>query len=104
MRTSGISMNQNTWDRLSGYLPAWDQKTWDRLFGSGHAFDESAVVGIVSILGIALAVTPLAILLMDRTGRIEPDLKKDLWRRYFSWLVMLPLVVLPILLDRKSVV
>jgi phosphatidate cytidylyltransferase len=98
MRTSGISMNQNTWDRLSGYLPAWDQKTWDRLFGSGHAFDESAVIGIVSILGIALAVTPLAIFLMDRTGRFERDLIRDLWRRYFSWLVMVPLVVPPILL------
>lgn len=98
MRTSGISANQNTWDRLSAYLPAWDHTTWDRLFGYRHAFFEPAVVVIVSILGIALAVTPLAILLLDRIGRLEPDLKDDLWRRYFSWLVMVPLVVVPTLL------
>ena len=98
MRTSGIATNHNTWDRLSGYLPAWDQQTWDRLFGYRYAFDEPAVVVILSILGIALAITPLAILVLDRTGRLGPDLKADLWRRYVSWLVMVPLVVLPILL------
>ena len=98
MRTSGISMNQKIWDRLSGYLPVWDQKTWDRLFGYGHAFDEPAVAVIVSILGIALAITPLAILFLDRTGRLRSDLKDGLWRRYLSWLVIVPLVILPILL------
>jgi phosphatidate cytidylyltransferase len=91
-------MNQNTWDRLSAYLPGWDQKTWVRLFGFQHAFDEPVVVVIVSILGIALAITPLAILILDRTGRLGPDLKGDLWRRYLSWLVMVPLVLLPVLL------
>ena len=98
MGTSGISMNQNTWDRLSGYLPVWDQKTWDRLFGYRHAFDEPAVVVIILVLGIALTLTPLAILLFDRTGGLAPDLKDDLWRRYVSWLVMVPLVVVPVLL------
>ncbi len=83
---------------LSAYLPAWDQKTCARLFGYRHAFDEPVVIVIVSILGIALAVTPLVILILDRTGRLGPDLKSDLWRRYLSWLVMVPLVVLPVLL------
>jgi phosphatidate cytidylyltransferase len=91
-------MNQSTWSRLSGYLPEWDQKTWDRLFGYHNSFDEQAVAVIVGILGIALAVTPLAILMLDRSGRLGPALKDDLWRRYLSWLVMAPLVVVPILL------
>ena len=46
------------------------------------------MVVIVSILGVALAVTPLVILILDRTGRLGPDLKDDLWRRYVrgsSW-------------------
>ena len=78
--------------------PTGTRQTWDRLFGYQHAFDERVVVVIVSILGITLAITPLAILFLDRAGRLGPDLKTDLWRRYFSWLVMVPLVVLPILL------
>lgn len=98
MGTSGISMNHNTWDRLSSYLAVWDQKTWDRLFGYRHAFDEPAVVVIILVLGIALTLTPLAILLFDRTGGLAPDLKDDLWRHYVSWLVMVPLVVVPVLL------
>jgi phosphatidate cytidylyltransferase len=74
------------------------QNTWDRLFGYRHAFDEPVVVLIVCILGIALAIAPLAILILDRAGRLGPALKDALWRRYVSWLVMVPLIALPILL------
>jgi phosphatidate cytidylyltransferase len=98
MRTSWISASQNIWNWLSGYLPAWEQATWDRLFGYRHAFDEPVVVVIVSILGVALTVVPLVILTLDRIGRLDPALKDDLWRRYVSWLVMVPLIVLPVLL------
>jgi phosphatidate cytidylyltransferase len=91
-------MSQSLWIRLTDYFPHWDQKDWDRLFGYQHAFDERFVVVIVSILGVALAVTPLVILVLDRTGRLDTVLKEDLWRRYRSWLVMVPLVVVPILL------
>jgi len=74
------------------------QNTWDRLFGYRHAFDEPLVVLVVCILGIALAVAPLAILILDRAGRLVPALKDDLWRRTISWLVMVPIIVLPVLL------
>ena len=91
-------MSQSRSYRLSAYFPHGTSKTWDRLFGFRHAFDEPFVVVIVSILGVALALAPLAILVLDRTGRLGPDLKEDLWRRYLSWLVMVPVVVLPVLL------
>ena len=91
-------MNQSIWNRLSGYLPEWDQQTWDRLFGYRHAFDERVVAVIVSILGTALVVAPLVIVILDRSGWLGPDLKDDLWRRYISWLVLMPLLVVPILL------
>jgi phosphatidate cytidylyltransferase len=74
-----------------------NQTTWDRLFGFRHAFDEPVVVVIVSILAITLAAAPLAIHFADRAGRMGADLKKDLWRRYVSWLVMVPLILLPVL-------
>jgi phosphatidate cytidylyltransferase len=99
VRTSWI---RNSWDRLSGYLPTWDQNTWIRLFGVRHAFDEPVVVVIVSILGIALASTPLAILILDRTGQLGPQLKRDLWRHYLSGVVMVPLAVGPVLLGAAS--
>ncbi len=84
--------------RTVGVLPEWDPNTWDRLFGYRHAFDEPAVAVNVSALGVALAVTPLAILILDRAGWLGSSLKDDLWRRYRSWLVMVPVVVVPVLL------
>jgi len=72
------------------------QETWDRLFDYCRAFDEPAVVVIVGILGIALAAAPVVIVALDRAGRLSPALKDDLRRRYLSWLVMVPIVVLPV--------
>lgn len=75
-----------------------DQATWDRLFGFRHAFDEPVVVLIVSALALGLAVAPLVIVVLDGMGRLSSSLKSDLWRRYFSWMAMIPLVVVPVLL------
>ncbi len=91
-------MSQSRQLRLSEYFPQWDQQDWDRLFGFRHAFDEPFVAVIVSILAVSLAATPVLILGLDWTGRLGPALKEDLWRRYLSWLVMVPVVVLPILM------
>ena len=43
-------------------------------------------------------IAPLAILGLDRAGRLTTELKEDLWRRYRSWLVMVPAIAVPILL------
>jgi phosphatidate cytidylyltransferase len=74
------------------------QGTWDRLFGYRHAFDETAVVLIVGAMCLALAVTPMVIYALDRAGRLGPSEKKGLWQHYISWLIMVPIVVLPVLL------
>jgi phosphatidate cytidylyltransferase len=74
------------------------EPTWQRLFGWRHAFDEPVVVMIVAVLGSALALAPLAIIALDRAGRLSPALKADLRSRYLSWLVMVPLIVAPVLL------
>jgi phosphatidate cytidylyltransferase len=71
---------------------------WERLFGWRHAFDERVVVLIVAVLGGALVLAPLIILALDRAGRLTPALKADLRSRYVSWLVMVPIIVLPVLL------
>lgn len=71
---------------------------WERLFGWSHAFDERAVVLIVAVLGGVFVLAPLIILALDRAGRLSPALKADLRSRYLSWLIMVPLIVLPVLL------
>jgi phosphatidate cytidylyltransferase len=75
-----------------------NQQAWDRLFGYRHAFDEPVVVLIVSVLGLALVIFPLAIFILDRAGRFGPALRADFRRRSISTLYMVPIVVLPVLL------
>jgi phosphatidate cytidylyltransferase len=69
-----------------------------RLFGIRHAFDEPGVVLILVLLGLGLTVCPLVILGLDRAGRLSPELKNDLWQRYYSWLAMIPAIAVPIVL------
>jgi len=69
-----------------------------RLFGIRHAFDEPGVVLILVLLGLGLTICPLVILGLDRAGRLSPELKNDLWQRYYSWLAMIPAIAMPIVL------
>ncbi len=69
-----------------------------RLFGVRHAFDEPAVVLILALLGLVLIIYPLIILGLDRARRMSPELKNDLWQRYYSWLTMSPAIAVPIIL------
>ena len=72
--------------------------TWQRLFGFRQAFDEPIVVLISAVLAFLLVLSPLVILGLDRAGRLPPILKADLWQRYGSWLVMIPMILVPILM------
>jgi phosphatidate cytidylyltransferase len=55
---------------------------------------------IAAGIGAALAVTPLIFLALQATGKLSPELRADLWTRYKSWLVLAPLMVVPLLLGR----
>jgi phosphatidate cytidylyltransferase len=72
--------------------------TRERLFGYEHAFDHPVTVAIVVTVAVALAVAPLVILLLARLGRVGPTQRKELMQRYRSWLILVPLIGLPILL------
>ena len=48
----------------------------------------------------ALALTPLIFLALQAAGKVSPELRGDLWTRYKSWLVLAPLMVVPLLLGR----
>ena len=55
---------------------------------------------IAAGIGTVLALTPLIFLALQRTGKISPELRADLWTRYKSWLVLAPAMVVPLLAGR----
>ena len=55
---------------------------------------------IAAGIAVALAVTPLIFLLLDKAGKLTPALRTDLWTRYKSWLVLVPVLVIPLLAGR----
>jgi phosphatidate cytidylyltransferase len=54
---------------------------------------------LVSIAAL-LAITPLIFLVLDKAGKLSPALSSDLWTRYKSWLVLAPLMVVPLVAGR----
>jgi phosphatidate cytidylyltransferase len=47
---------------------------------------------------LLLVIAPLVIAVIAKVRGIGDQLRRDLWIRYFSWLVLAPLMVLPVLL------
>src|SRR5438105_3498817 len=70
----------------------------ERLFGAGHAFDHPVTLVVTLALVGLLLVTPAVIRLLARLGRIDETFRAELMVRYRSWLVLTPLILLPILL------
>jgi phosphatidate cytidylyltransferase len=70
----------------------------DRLFGAEHAFDHPVTRIVTLGLIIVLGLVPLLFALMRRRGWLADDLDRELRRRYYSWLVLVPLLLVPILL------
>lgn len=70
----------------------------DRLFGYQHAFDHPISLYVTIGLAALLLIVPLLIELLARLGRIDSTLRLELYRRYFSWLIIVPLLLVPILL------
>lgn len=74
-----------------------DQRAYDRLFGYEHAFDQPVTVWIVVALGAVFALVPVLFFLLDRSGKLSARTRTELWQRYLSWLIIVPLLMLPIL-------
>jgi phosphatidate cytidylyltransferase len=70
----------------------------ERLFGASHAFDHPVTLVVTLALAALLLLTPVVIWLLARLGRINAKLRGELMLRYWSWLVLTPLIVVPILL------
>jgi phosphatidate cytidylyltransferase len=75
-----------------------NHQTRERLFGTSSAFHEPFVAYSMFAVAMLLAITPVVIVVLVRTGKAGVKLRKDLWDRYFSWLILVPLMVGPVLL------
>ncbi|RKK01131.1 phosphatidate cytidylyltransferase [Pseudoroseomonas wenyumeiae] len=64
------------------------------------AFAHPVTQGIVLATGAVLLLAALAIGAMTLLGRGTPAFRRELWLRYGSWLVLLPLMFGPVLLGR----
>jgi len=74
-----------------------DPATKERLFGYRSAFDHPVTLWItVSIVG-AIALAFVVIALLKASGRVGPELHRELVKRTRSWAVMAPLLIIPIL-------
>lgn len=69
-----------------------------RLFDYHQAFAHPVTLAVTLALVGVLLLAPLAIILLSWRGRIGAGQRKELMLRYYSWLVMTPLLLVPILL------
>lgn len=59
---------------------------------------------IVVGVAVALAVTPLIFLALEKADKLSAALRHELWTRYRSWLVIAPLMILPPALGRMPAI
>jgi phosphatidate cytidylyltransferase len=79
-------------------MNALDPVSADRLFGLRHAFDHPVTVALVIGVGALLIATPIIVFALSRAGVIGERLRGELWLRYWSWLVLVPMLGVPVLL------
>lgn len=70
----------------------------ERFFDASHAFDHPVTIAVSLGLIAILAITPLVIRILTSFGRVDESLRSELMLRYKSWLVLTPLIIVPILL------
>lgn len=81
-----------------------DPATRQRLFGYSNALDSPLVKGVLIAVIAVLIVVPILVWFLDSRGKLTASLRKDLWARYFSWLVFIPLMLGPVLLGAAWVI
>lgn len=70
----------------------------DRIVDFRRAFDHPVTLWIVIGVAGLLVLAPIVILILSRLGVLSVPLRQEITRRYASWLVITPCVVVPVLL------
>jgi phosphatidate cytidylyltransferase len=55
---------------------------------------------IVTAIVAVMLLAPATFAALAAAGKLSPELRSDLWTRYRSWLILAPLMILPLLLGR----
>lgn len=71
---------------------------WYQLFELRHNVDQPVVFWTTIVLAALLAITPVIFVVLRAAGKTDAKLNAELWKRYLSWLVMVPLLAVPVLL------
>jgi len=74
-----------------------DPATRERLFDFRSAFEHPVTVWITVAIVAALVLAFVVIGVLKATGRVGPELHRELVKRTRSWAVMAPLLVIPVL-------
>ncbi len=69
----------------------------ERLIGIEHALDHPVTVVVTLAIVVVLLVVPLLIGALARAGRIDGRQRQELLSRFYSWLYLVPLILVPIL-------
>jgi phosphatidate cytidylyltransferase len=75
-----------------------DASSKERLWGYRHALDPPFVRGFLIGLLALLIAAPLCLWILQISRKTPLERRRELWARYRSWLVFVPLMVGPILL------
>jgi phosphatidate cytidylyltransferase len=75
-----------------------DPSAKERLWNYRHALDSSFVRGFLLGLVGLLILAPLCLWFLQLAGKASVERRRELWARYWSWLIFIPLMVGPILL------
>lgn len=76
----------------------------DRLFGFQHAFDQPVVIWLVVFIAILLAATAAVLSIITVRARLSAGLRSELWKRYLTWLAIVPLITAPILFSPAATI
>ncbi len=68
------------------------------------AFAHPVTIWIVSATAAVLAGAAGAIGWLSATGRVRPELRRELWLRFGSWCVLLPAMLGPVLIGREATI
>jgi len=71
-----------------------------RIASFQEAFASPVTVALVSAVAIVVLLGTLAIAAVSLTGRAGPEMRRELWLRLGSWLLLLPLMIAPVLAGR----
>jgi phosphatidate cytidylyltransferase len=75
-----------------------NEATRQRLFGYHDAFDSPVVTAVVISIVAVLVIAPILVIVLRRLGKIDEKNYRELMSRCFSWAILAPLLIGPILL------